>query len=470
MASYKQYFAIFVLFVIYAVVLLSYFPVVNNIWEYSFDDGTYSHAFFIPVITAYLYYQLFKQNKLILREKPHTIALISLIITTLFLNFFIYAQFPSAYRLLIVLVISTAIASAFKVHWKVLFPSLFLIFLLPIWGVLTPFLQNLSTYVVTHFMRFTHIPTFVEGNLIAIPEGVFEIAGGCSGLRYLLVSLTISSLFTFLNFNKLRQGFVFITIAIIGALIVNWIRIIILIFVGHYTNMESDLMHDHNMLGWYLYIPFMFFLFHIGHKLIETNETKANKENNTATIYSFTSMNSYYYNLTIIMTIIISSAFLSQALVTKLTDNSLTHPQTCASTSKVALLPAIHNASAQCSQVINKALLTTYYFDPLILDSKADFYLNQLTINNAKIITHTTTQSWQISEIYYQGQHYLTAISFITGDSRAATIQQYKKMKLLNLLKGQPTSKLQWLVQTCTQNCKLAQQQFITSLKQLPLE
>ncbi len=470
MASYKQYFAIFVLFVIYAVVLLSYFPVVNNIWEYSFDDGTYSHAFFIPVITAYLYYQLFIQNKLVLREKPHTITLILLIITTLLFNFFIYAQFPSAYRILIIVVITSAIASAFKVHWKVLFPSLFLIFLLPIWGVLTPFLQNLSTYVVTHFMRLSHIPTFVEGNLIAIPEGVFEIAGGCSGLRYLLVSLTISSLFTFLNFNKLRQGVIFIIIAVAGALIVNWIRIIILIFVGHYTNMESDLMHDHNMLGWYLYIPFMFLLFHIGHNLIEASDTSESKKDHSTINYSFRSMNSYYYNLTIIMTIIISGAFLSQALITKLTAKNLTYSQKCVSTIKDTIQPTIHNASAQCTQIINNAHLTTYYFDPLKLDSKADFYLNRLTVNKAKILNQFTTQSWQITEIYYQGQYYLTAISLISGHSRIATIKQYKKIKLLNLLKGQLTSKLQWVTQRCSQSCKLEQQQFMALLKQLPLK
>ncbi len=437
---------------------------IKNIWDYSFDDGTYSHAFFIPIISAYLYYTLFTHHQLILRERLNSLALVLLIVTTLLLNFFIYAQFPFAYRILILVVITSAIAAAFKANWKVLFPSLFLIFLLPIWGVLTPYLQNLSTYIVTQLMRITHIPTYVDGNLIAIPEGVFEIAGGCSGLRYLIVSLTISSLFTFLNFTKIKQGIIFIIIAIIGALIVNWIRILILIFVGHYTNMESDLMQDHNMLGWYLYIPFMFLLFHIGHKLTEKNTPQ-----NTANIkHNYKTVHHYYYNLTIIITIIISVAFLSQSWVSTQTPDTKLLAQQCETIPKSTPLPTIYNANLQCAYTADSTTVVTYYFDPLKLDSKPDFYLNTLAVDSASVITTYNLPAWQVNIIYDNKHYYLSAVSLITGKQRTASTAAYKTLKLANIIQGKLPSKLQWVVKKCLTNCQKEQQNFITFVAELP--
>ena len=132
---------------------------------------------------------------------------------------------------------------------------------MPGWGLLTAILQKVSTNAVTFLMSYSGIPTFVEGNFVTIPAGVFEIAGGCSGLRYLIVSLAISSLFSFLYIKNTKKALLFFTVAILGALITNWIRITALILIGEYTDMQSDLMTDHNVFGWYLYIPFMFLLF-----------------------------------------------------------------------------------------------------------------------------------------------------------------------------------------------------------------
>ena len=172
------------------------------------------------------------------------------------------AQFSTGYRVGLILFATAITTLIFKPSLKVIFPCFFLIFLVPVWGVLTPYLQELSTRAVSIIMNYTGIPTYVEGNLITIPPGVFEIAGGCSGLRYLLVSLSISSLFIFLHIKKFSHGFWFLTAAILGALLINWIRITALIAIGYFTDMESNLMHDHNDFGWYLYVPFLIALFY----------------------------------------------------------------------------------------------------------------------------------------------------------------------------------------------------------------
>jgi hypothetical protein len=44
-------------------------------------------------------------------------------------------------------------------------------------------------------------------------------------------------------------------------MIVNWVRIAGIIIIAHMTDMQTSLIEDHNMFGWYLYIPFLVFFF-----------------------------------------------------------------------------------------------------------------------------------------------------------------------------------------------------------------
>ncbi|MFQ3194227.1 MAG: exosortase A, partial [Colwellia sp.] len=242
-------------------------PVLLTLWRHGFDDGTYSHAYLIPFISLYLYYQLSRNGTLQFKETWSVVPTILLLLSCGLLFITSNAQISVGYWGALLAVFITSITMLFRFNYYIVFPAAFLIFIFPFWGVLVPLLQNVSTAAVTYLMKFTGVPTYVEGNLITIPAGVFEIAGGCSGLRYMIVSLAIGSLFVFLNIRDTKRAILFLLMTITGALLTNWIRITALILIGEYTNMESSLMEDHNTFGWYLYVPFMIFLFWWGNKL-----------------------------------------------------------------------------------------------------------------------------------------------------------------------------------------------------------
>ena len=51
---------------ILSIILLIIFfnlPIIATLWQYSFDDGTYSHAYLIPFIVLYLYFTLYENNE-----------------------------------------------------------------------------------------------------------------------------------------------------------------------------------------------------------------------------------------------------------------------------------------------------------------------------------------------------------------------------------------------------------------------
>ncbi|WP_206483092.1 exosortase [Thalassotalea sp. G2M2-11] len=415
---------------------VSQYPIIENIWQFSFDDGTYSHAYLIPFITGFLYWQLYRDGLLVYQERLRPLFIIMSLTIMLALIIFTIAQFTTGYRISFILFLSSLIALIFRPSIKVLFPSLFLIFLVPIWGVLTTPLQELSTLAVTLIMQVTGIPIFVEENLITIPAGIFEIAGGCSGLRYLLVSLAISSLYTFLYIDKFKPAVLFVVFAILGALLTNWIRITALILIGHYTNMESELMTDHNTFGWYLYIPFMLLLFTFGQKYCQSSgsinidkpQKRAANWQNLATTTSI---------------VIISSPVIINNTIYQQSNFNLDHCDTVQYVNDLPL-PIVVSEHRKCSYRVQSTLKYTYLFNGKKLGQSVNYFENKFTPQNYKVSQIKNTKEWNTMTVRNKNSAYFIEYQFIAGNKATSSLTSLKKIKILNALKGIGDTQLVW--------------------------
>lgn len=248
------------------VAFLFFNPAIIADWRvYSFDDGTYSHAYLMPLIIAFLFWKAAEEQQLVQRWKASVFALFLLLL--LVFVWFQVAQQTYLSRLLLPMVLILAFGAVFRLNLAVLVPLSMFWFITPIWGVVNSQLQAISVWAVKHLMRLTDIPTYIEGNLVQIPAGTFEIADGCSGLRYLIAVLPLTILFCYLNLRRMSSMAILLTLAILGSMVTNWIRIAIIIYVGDYTDMQSSLIEDHNTFGWYLFMPFIALLYYIGYQL-----------------------------------------------------------------------------------------------------------------------------------------------------------------------------------------------------------
>lgn len=137
------------------------------------------------------------------------------------------------------------------------------LFAIPLWGELTDSLVELSSLVVGRLVELVGITAIIEGNNILIPSGIIQIAEGCSGLRYLTISLLLAYIVCLLNGYNLRQSLAALAVATLLGLLTNWIRISALVIIGYQTNMQSSLMHDHETFGWILFavivLPALYF-------------------------------------------------------------------------------------------------------------------------------------------------------------------------------------------------------------------
>ncbi len=158
--------------------------------------------------------------------------------------------------LLLIAVLTIYLATCFSIKTAVdLLPFLGLfLFVVPILSSLTDQLVNLSSFVVGTLVDAVKLTAIIEGNNILIPSGRITIAEGCSGLRYLSITLLLAYIICLLNGYNRRQSMLAILCAIGLGLLINWIRIFLLVLIGYHSNMQSKLMQDHEMFGWILFM------------------------------------------------------------------------------------------------------------------------------------------------------------------------------------------------------------------------
>ena len=92
-----------------------------------------------------------------------------------------------------------------------------------------------------------------EENLIILPAGKLSVEEACSGLRYLLAALTLGCLYAYLNYETLRARIVVVLVSAGAAVLANILRVFIVVYLGYSTDMQHPYVHDHLMLGWYLF-------------------------------------------------------------------------------------------------------------------------------------------------------------------------------------------------------------------------
>ncbi|WP_111495991.1 exosortase [Marinobacter bohaiensis] len=135
-----------------------------------------------------------------------------------------------------------------------LIPVGLIVFTIPFLDYLAWPLQLVTVAVNQLFFSQLGIDFSVEGVFVYFPGvGAFEIAHGCSGLRYLLVGLTLTFLYGELNLRHLQSRVILVAAGVALALAANWIRVFVIIYVGYASDMTSPLVNHHDTFGWWVF-------------------------------------------------------------------------------------------------------------------------------------------------------------------------------------------------------------------------
>jgi EpsI family protein len=137
-------------------------------------------------------------------------------------------------------------------------PALFLYFALPQWWAINGLLQSTTITAVTHALRWTRVPAFVDESFVQLPSGTFEIASGCSGLNYLQAATALAAFHGLLSLSTWRNRFLLVAVAAGVAVAFNWVRVYAVVLVGYFSEMQHYLVtNEHHTFGWVLFMTSM---------------------------------------------------------------------------------------------------------------------------------------------------------------------------------------------------------------------
>ncbi len=151
-----------------------------------------------------------------------------------------------------------------KVVRRIAYPLAFLFFAIPVGEGLIPYLMDFTAYFTVSALKISGFPVLWEGMSFSIPSGNFQVATACSGVRYLFASLTLGSLFAYINYQSPWRRIVFILFSIILPIIANGLRAYGIVLIAHFSDMKYAVGFDHIIYGWLFFGLIMFVLFYIG--------------------------------------------------------------------------------------------------------------------------------------------------------------------------------------------------------------
>ncbi|MDQ3260371.1 MAG: exosortase A [Pseudomonadota bacterium] len=246
------------------------------IWQRS---DTYAHGFLIFPISAYLIWTR-RQELLMLLPRPSTLGLVALMGLG-----FVWLLADSAevlvasqYALVAMVPVLVWAVLGHRVGLALLFPLLFLLFAVPVGEFLLLPLMNFTADFTVTALRITGIPVFREGNFFTVPSGSWSVVEACSGLRYLIASLTLGCLFAYLTYRSIWRRIAFIALSIIVPIIANGFRAYLIVMIGHLSNNKLATGVDHVIYGWVFFGFVMMLLFWLGSRWRESHKSTSSKE------------------------------------------------------------------------------------------------------------------------------------------------------------------------------------------------
>ena len=144
------------------------------------------------------------------------------------------------------------------------FPLMFLLLAVPFGEAFLPRLMDWTAEFTVGALRLSGIPVYREGNFFAIPSGQWSVVEACSGLRYLIASVTVGALYAYLTYRRFWRRALFMMAAIAVPILANFVRAYMIVMIGHLSSMKLAVGVDHFIYGWVFFGVVIGLLFWLG--------------------------------------------------------------------------------------------------------------------------------------------------------------------------------------------------------------
>lgn len=232
------------------------------IWQ---SSDTFAHGFLIAPICAWMIWRR-RHAIAALDLRPDLLALPLLALAGFG---WLLAQLAGAgvvkqYAMVVMIPLLVWAVLGRQVVLELAFPLFFLLFAVPFGEFLEPTLMEHTADFLVFALKLSGIPVYREGQFFTVPSGSWSVVEACSGLRYLIASLTVGVLYAYLTYRSLARRAIFVALSVIVPIVANWLRAYLIVMIGHLSEMKYAVGFDHLIYGWVFFGVVMLALFWIG--------------------------------------------------------------------------------------------------------------------------------------------------------------------------------------------------------------
>ncbi|MBS1188660.1 MAG: xrtA [Rhodocyclaceae bacterium] len=249
-------------------------------WERS---ETFAHGFLVLPISLWL---VWRQRDSLAGFAPHPAPSAAWLLLAIgivwLLGNLAAANAVSQLAYVAMLVLCVAALLGWPLVKKLAFPLGFLFFAVPIGDFLTAQFMEWTARFTVLGLRLSGVPVYRNGMEFVIPSGTWSVVEACSGIRYLIASVMVGTLFAYLNFRSLPRRLAFIAVAVAVPVIANWVRAYAIVMIGHLSENRLATGIDHLIYGWLFFGVVMLLMFLIGSRWAEPGEAVAGGDGGAA--------------------------------------------------------------------------------------------------------------------------------------------------------------------------------------------
>lgn len=233
-------------------------------------SGTYAHGLVVPPLVLWLIWRK-RQQLAAFHPTAAPVLLFPLLLCTFawLLAELVAVNVVAQFSVVALIVLAVAALLGWKISKELAFPLFFLFFSVPFGDFLMPRLMEWTADFTVLAIRASGIPVYREGQDFVIPSGHWSVVEACSGIRYLVASLTVGTLYAYLTYSSIKRRVLFILVSIAVPIVANWLRAYMIVMLGHLSGNQLAVGVDHLIYGWLFFGVVIILMFALGSRWAE---------------------------------------------------------------------------------------------------------------------------------------------------------------------------------------------------------
>ncbi len=237
-------------------------------------NETFTHGFLVLPLVVWLIWR--KKSQLLSVSpcpEPGGLILLLPLLAGWLISAAVDVEIVQQFCMVSIILATIWIVAGRRVLFQVFFPLMFLYFAVPFGQVFIPPLMELTANFTVAMLRMVGFPVFQDGLSFSLPTGSWSVVEECSGVRYLIASFLLGSIYAYLNYSSTKKRVFFILLSLLVPIVGNSLRAFGIVLIGHYSGMTLALGVDHLVYGWVFFGFIVFLLFYAGSFWRDTEES-----------------------------------------------------------------------------------------------------------------------------------------------------------------------------------------------------